>query len=357
MTPRQRVEISLRGGHTDLVPFTMYESKIPQCAAERALRNRGMCIVQRQTNVFTTHTPNVTTRQEVFWQEGRRLTRTIYQTPVGDLTTLHEEAGFTTWWHERMFKSPDDFKAIAFYLRDHQFAPNYAAFTARQEELGEDFILRAGFGLEPLQELISGVSMHMEDFAVQWMENRDEMLKLYELVVANRRKIYPLVAQSPALHANYGGNVVVEMIGPATFEQYYLQHYNEAAEIMHGHGKLIGCHYDDDCRLLAPAIARSELDYVEAFTPAPDTDMTLAEARAAWPGKVLWLNFPSSQHLKPDDRVEQLTFELLEQARCADGLIMGVTEDVPPNRWQQSCAAIMTGLERHARERTEYYRS
>ena len=27
-----------------------------------------------------------------------------------------------------------------------------------------------------------------------------------------------------------------------TFEEYYVPHYNEAAEIMHRHGKLIGCH-------------------------------------------------------------------------------------------------------------------
>ena len=31
MNPRDRVERALRGGHGDRVPFTMYESKIPQC--------------------------------------------------------------------------------------------------------------------------------------------------------------------------------------------------------------------------------------------------------------------------------------------------------------------------------------
>ena len=54
------------------------------------------------------------------------------------------------------------------------------------------------------------------------------------------------------------------------------------------------------------AIAATDLDYIEAFTPAPDTDMTLAEARKAWPDKVLWLNYPSSLHLKSDARVEQV---------------------------------------------------
>ena len=58
---------------------------------------------------------------------------------------------------------------------------------------------------------------------------------------------------------------------------------------MHKKGKLIGCHFDADCMLLSEAIGNTELDDIEAFTPAPDTDMTLAEARKAWPGTVLQL--------------------------------------------------------------------
>ncbi len=38
ITPRQRVETALAGEKVDKVPFTMYERKIPQCAAEREMR-------------------------------------------------------------------------------------------------------------------------------------------------------------------------------------------------------------------------------------------------------------------------------------------------------------------------------
>ena len=187
------------------------------------------------------------------------------------------------------------------------------------------------------------------------MERRDVVLALYEILVENRRKLYPLVAQSPASHANYGGNVTPEIIGRENFEKYYVPHYEEAAEIMHRHGKLIGCHFDANTRLLAPAIAGTALDYVEAFTPAPDTDQSLAEARAAWPGKVLWINFPSSVHTQPDAKVEAVTLDLLEQAGTMDGLLFGVTEDMPPGRWRDSCRAIMSGIERHAREHPGRY--
>ena len=129
----------------------------------------------------------------------------------------------------------------------------------------------------------------------------------------------------------------------------------EAAEVLHRGGKLIGSHHDGNCRLLAEDIAKTDLDYIEAFTPAPDSDMTLADARQAWPDKVLWLNFPSSVHLKPDADVAAAAVDLIDQAGSPDGLIIGITEDMPPRRWRDSCRAIMDGIEQHAAARPALY--
>jgi hypothetical protein len=334
----------------------MYDCMIPPCTTERELRNRGLCIVKRPA-VFTTHRPNVNVYREDVRESGRALTRTHFVTPVGALSTLTEAAGFTTWLLEPMFKSPDDYKALLFMIRDEVYRPDYEAFAMAEKNFGEDGIFRAGFGLEPLQSFISGDYMDTATFCLEWMDRRDDLLKLYDALVEKRRQIYPLVAQSPVGHANYGGNVVPEIIGLETFERYYVPHYNEAAEIMHRHGKLIGCHFDANCRTLAKAIAGTDLDYIEAFTPAPDTDMTLAEARAAWPGKVLWLNFPSSVHLRANEEVTRVTVDLLDQAGRPEGLIMGITEDIPPQRWQESCRAIMDGLDLHAETNPHLYSS
>ena len=50
-----------------------------------------------------------------------------------------------------------------------------------------------------------------------------------------------------------------------------------------------------------------------------------------------------------------LGLDLLEQAGSMDGFLIGVTEDMPQSRWQDSCRAIMQGIERHARERAPRY--
>jgi hypothetical protein len=349
LTPRARVERALAGGRGDRVPFTLYEGFVRPGAGERDLRNRGLCIVNRLP-VWRTHRPHVRSTSHTWEENGRCYTRTQHDTPEGTLMTLTENVGFTLWRHELLLKQPEDYAAIRFLLRDEVYVPDYAPMAQAETEGAGDVICRANFGLEPLQELISGGIMRMEQFCEEWMERRDEVLSLYAILVENRRRIYPLVAASPAGHANYGGNVTPEIIGPRVFREYYLPHYHEAAEIMHRHGKRLGCHLDANNRIIAEAIAETPLDYIEAFTPAPDTDMTLAEARAAWPDKVLWINFPSSAHLQADADIEQLTVALVEEAGGVEGLLFGVTEDMPESRWPHSCQAIMSGLERHTRD-------
>ena len=182
LSPRRRVEAALHGGRADYVPFTIYESMIPQCSVERDLRNRGLCIVHRRS-VYRIHHPHVKIRREVYWEGERELTRTWYETPAGTLTTLDEAADFTAWHHEKMFKSPDDYKALLSLIQDEVYEPDYASYLEAEREAGEDIIFRATFGLEPLQELISGMYMKMETFCLEWMERRDEILKLYAALV------------------------------------------------------------------------------------------------------------------------------------------------------------------------------
>ena len=346
--PLKNVECILRGGNTEIVPFTMYECKIPQCAVERQMRNDGLCIVKR-VPVFNTWHNDVKVTEHTYWENSKRLTRTEYETPVGTVSTLIEFAGFTSWSHEKMFKTPDDYKALLFLIQDEVYEPAYTAVVDAMKAAGDDVIFRGSFGLEPLQSLISGNLMGMQTFCMEWMDNRDEIIKIYNALVKKRREVYPLVAKSPVMHANYGGNVTPEIIGLETFQDYYVQHYNEAAEIMHKHDKLIGCHFDANCKLLAKDIQNTDLDYIEAFTPAPDTDMTLAEARKAWPNKVLWLNFPSSVHLKNADEITDVTINMLNELDSSAGIIMGITEDIPPHIWQTSCKAIMDGLKQISR--------
>jgi hypothetical protein len=342
MTPGERVEAVLRGERADWVPFTVYENWLPRGTVERALRNKGLCVIVRGVNVFRTTSPNVTREQVRYEEDGGTFVRTNVSTPVKELYQVERVSpdGRSAWHVERLFGGPEDYGALEFMIRDREYVPNYEEFERAQEMWGGDGFVRAGIGYSPLQEILFTL-MGVEAFAVEWAERRDEVMRLYDALTESRRKQYPIVAGSPALAANYGGNVSAEVVGLERFEKYYVPHYNEFAGMMHDHGKLVGVHFDANTWAIEEAIGASEIDYVEAFTPRPDGDMGLSEARAAWPDKVLWINFPSSLHLRDADGIEEATRQMLWEAAPGDRLMIGITEEVPPDRWLVSFPAIL----------------
>jgi hypothetical protein len=137
-------------------------------------------------------------------------------------------------------------------------------------------------------------------------------------------------------------------MGRERFEKFVIPLYDEAAEVFHKHGKLVGAHLDGNNRVWADLVAGSGLDYVEAFTPAPDCDMTVTDALEAWPDKVLWINFPSSIHLSSHEEIAQTTRCLVEDAKPGNRFIIGITEDIPEHRWQQNLVTIMDAIEERA---------
>lgn len=339
MSPRQALETVLRGERPDRIVFAIYENKIPRCWAERQLRNRGVCVIERSVPLFTTIHKNVEIESRTFNEDGKSLIRTEYKTPYGTLTHLVEKTQYTSWSHKRLFENKDDYKTLHYLIENTYYKPNYERFMYAQKIDGDDSLYRPSIPGEPLQQLISWY-MGTEKFCMEWCDNQDEILKLYEILADKNRQVYEICANSPALAFNYGGNVVPEIFGVEGFEKYYVPHYNEAAEVLHKKDKLVGVHFDANCKLLSKSIAATKLDYIEAFTPAPSTDMTLAEARQAWPDKVLWINFPSAIHIESNEVVRQTTRDLLNQLDPYDKFLMGITEDVPENRWRESFMAI-----------------
>lgn len=338
LTPRKRVELALRKEYADKVPLTIYESLMPRCTCERKLRDDGLCLISGN-HVYSTTTPNVKQYNEGYFENGIYKQRCFFETPYGALTKVLVPKPGTTWTEKELFSSPDDYRAILFMIQDEVYTEAYAEFARWQDEKGPDFFCRAGLGYEPLQHIMTKI-MGVEAFCLEWMDNRDEILKLYDAMTAQRRKQYKLAAASPALCVQYGGNISPEITGLERFKEYYLPHYQEALEELHKHGKIVGVHLDANNKLLAPEIAKTGLDYVEAFTPPPDCDMGVKEALDMWENKTLWINFPSSVHLAETEVIKAATRQILKEGIPGNRLMIGVTEDIPQNDCQRSMTAI-----------------
>ncbi|MCX7804935.1 MAG: hypothetical protein N3A38_07060 [Planctomycetota bacterium] len=344
MTPRERVLAVLHGEKPDKIPFTIYENKIPQCAAERELRNRGLCIVNRRQKAVLEETPNCVQEMYTYKENGQTLTRTIIRTPVGEVSSVSRPAGFTSWTLERFFKRPEDYKVLRFLVEDTVYRPNYEAFAAAERWMGGDVICRAAVGACPLHHIMV-TWMGVENFSIEWMERRDEILALEAAMRRKLREVYPLLAAAPITHANFGGNETPEVMGPPRYKQFCIPLFDECAGYFRPRGIKLGTHMDGNARAWAADVAACGLDYIEAFTPAPDTDMTLEEALKAWPDKVLWINFPSSLHVADIHAIRKCAREIVDLARQTNRVIIGITEDIPEDRWQGNLLAISEVIE------------
>lgn len=344
MNCAQRIEKVFRGELLDRVPFALKGWRISQCRAERELRNDGLGIIDARS-VYSTHNPNIKAETLHYTENGQTLRRTTIKTPVGDLTSVsrpmaEEKTESTTWLIEPPFKRPEDYKILQFIARDKCYRPAYEGFLKAQSQMdGEAFFKTTAPGMA--LHTIMYTYMDVETFSIEWAERRDELIALHNTMTENQRDIYRIIAQSPALVVQCGGNYASEVLGKQRFSDFVLPHWDEVCDILHEGDKLVGCHLDANNRLWAEEVGASDLDWIEAFSPAPDTDMTVADARAAWPGKTLFINFPSALHLEPPDVVAAHTLQILKDAAPGDRFIVGITENVPENCWRQSFRAIL----------------
>lgn len=348
LTPRARICAALWGELVDRVPLTIYWLMFPRGDAERRLRNEGVAVVER-VPLYRVEMPHVQIVTHEYYEQGVRTLRETVRTPVGEVyATKKLDPNYgTSWWNIDYFiKGPDDYQVMEFMVRDIVYQQNYDAFLLAQERLGDDGYVIGNTEYTPMNKMLYDW-MGVERFALDLHDRPDEFFSLYWLLREKQREMYRVCAGSPAEMIIYGGNIHQDMVGLKRFQQYYLPCLNEFADHLHERGKLSACHLDAPMATLMPAVAGSRIDVIEAFTPVPTCDVTVAEARAAWAGKVIWLNFPSSVHVEPPERIRDETLRILHEAVPGDRFLIGITEDIPENCWRASLTAISQTILEH----------
>ena len=328
MTPRARVLTALAGGMPDRVPFVIWNNKLPNDTITRQLLELEACIVTKST-VYERTTPGIEVEtQELEPVDGFSRYRRIFHTPAGDLSTEERVVPGTVWYEKMLFTDPREYDALEALISSKAYTPCFDRYLADDTKYGEQSLGRPETIYTPIQDLIC-LYMGMEAFFMEWSgRRRDRLMKLCEVVAEDRRKRLSVVADSPAHYAVVEANVVAEVTGPERFAKYHVPYIEEACELLHARGKYAAGHFDANSRLLADSIAGTSLDLIESFTPPPECDLPLAEARRVWSEKAIEMNFPSSIHLGGPKRVRQVAGELLREAAPGDRFIFGLCENI-----------------------------
>ena len=154
-------------------------------------------------------------------------------------------------------------------------------------------------------------------------------------------EIYELAAKAPAEVFQAADNISSIVVGPDRFRRYCMPCYERHSAILAAGGKRhFLVHMDGRLASIAALVGQSSFSIVEAMTPPPMGDVSVAEARQLWPGKALWLNFTSSVHVESDETIAAHTRQLIEEAGTRRGFAIGITEDVPADHWARSYPII-----------------
>jgi hypothetical protein len=138
--------------------------------------------------------------------------------------------------------------------------------------------------------------------------------------------------------------VTATIISPRLFERFVAPVYRRVMPAMRAAGKIPIAHYDGSNRPLMKAISQTDLPVIEAFTPPPMGDLRLSEARAAWPEKVIGINFPGFLFVEPFETIRAYTLDLLREGGQGGRFYLGCTEDFPMHEFEKTFTAMHDAL-------------
>lgn len=330
----------------DRIPWMDLGGCFPRGSIEREARNMGLGILESAWP-YDIEMPHVKSEQKL---NGAIMERT-YHTPkrsvkvkwnvkfgisgigmVGEFYPIVWRINVPLpWIIEHPIKTLDDYEAVRFMIEDAVYVPNYKSLLDLEQRLGSDGLVMARIERSPIQKMFIQL-MGTQRFCIDLYRHQKEIDGLYQTILEKDREAWRIAADSPAKVIWLSDNIDGVVISPRIFEKYHLPCYNELARLMHRKGKIVSVHMDGRLKSLAPLIARMEIDAIDAFTPPPMGDLSVAEAKSVWGDKfTIFMNFPLSVYLQGEEATKKYTLELIRGIAPGYGWIIGLTEDVSYN--------------------------
>ncbi len=352
---RSRMDAILSGQKTDMIPAAFrldkwYNARVAEnnmpaefasCSClDDVYAILGLANPARLAKVFKWQL-----RKPVEYKEhcqGDLITK-IWHTPKGDLQMIqkHTESdkafGLMPCTVEYPLKSLDDYPAYKFLLSHTDSVPDYEGYTKYDNYIGQAGLPMVILGEIPFHSWLGHWAgyqagyMHLFDWP-------DVVLEVVEVANKNYRKMWKVVADSPARFVMHGVNFDISTTPLNIYKEYFFPYLNDFCKLMHSAGKLVACHADGNNINLLDIIKETGFDAADCFACAPMVECTIEQARQAWKDKVtIWGGIPSPL-LEPSSSFEQLKSHmeyLYSVIAPGDRFIAAIADQVMPTAtWQ-----------------------
>lgn len=342
MNVRERIEAFWSGERPDQVPYTIYWNEWRHTANDPAwtpLYAAGLGVTW-YLRTFAANWRGVEVFDEQHEEEGRTVRRQVRRTAVGEITATWEDG-----WNRKYFlETAADYRVMTHIVEHTDISPCYETYAAQAAALPPWGIAIPELWRTPLQQILVDFA-GLENLSWHLVEYEEEVRRLYAALLASFRRIVEVVARGPGRYLSNLENFTAETLGPRRFREFLLPVYEEFFPMLHAAGKIVGCHYDGRLASCRSLIAGAPIDLIESLTPPPEGDLTLAEARAAWPEKLFWSNLNVGCYALPPSELRNLVLRRVAEA-APDGrrLAFEVSEQYPSN-WRDAMPVVLAALQ------------
>lgn len=357
---RTRINAVLHQETPDQIPFVPYDNLVPRGDFERMLRNRGMGLCLRRSTIWE-ETPHVSVETK---NEGDIAVR-IYHTPKGDLTTRSKthvgriKDDDLDLDVEGLVKGVEDYAAAIFMIDDTILHLDGSILADATRDIGTDGIVRDS-GLQPpygATRYLYGGASGLSNWAQDQHDHPGEFEDLVQAVIRREEKRLELIESSPAEFISLGD--LDGTWGPEKIRRYDLPLYKKWVPRLKAKGKITALHaHANNLSHFKGLVPEIGCDVIEAFTPTPVGDLSLADARAAW-GKdtIIWINFPETIFWSGAEATLQYTHDLIRSDLPGNRLVFGFTEmgtwgamtDEMERIFKDGTLAIMDAIDEYGR--------
>jgi uroporphyrinogen-III decarboxylase len=346
MNNRERMLAIMAGEPPDRIPWIprpeiWYQAHKRQGTLPQDFQGLSLQEVRHQLGMGTWHNMPIYRTElrdvETHIQQHGRDTVTEYVTPRGTVSTRYresehlEEHGMIGQTVEKMIKGPEDYAVVEYLIQHTEIIPEYDAFRAQEEAIGDDGYPMVYSAMDPISQLMldyvgyNQVYYHLHDYPKQ-------VARISEVLEEQAARIQQVVLDSPARLVMCGSHFSSMMTPPKIFRQ-MMPYYQSFSERLHQQDKLLVCHADADTSLLLELLVEAGYDLMDSFVTAPMVPVTLAQARAVFGERVIvWGGLPSTLLCDPttDEEFEDYMMYLFQTIAPGDAFILAVADNIMP---------------------------
>lgn len=286
----------------------------------------------REGKIFKKYISNVDIKEEFIGSELHR----YMVTKVGTVKEVlvkdpdFPESGYIR--KEHFIKGSDDYRIMKFVEEHTRYEPDYEAYKAYDEQIGEDGFPLCIIGDIPMNTIIRDWLGYEKGY-LELYDHEDEIASLNSVMLENMTNMQKIVLESPARLFLHGMHFDTQMTPPSFFKKYMVSYFQDFCTKLKAESKWLAIHEDGDAVLLLDLIKEAQIPVVDCFATYPMVSCSLRNSIRTWKDSVvIWGGIPSILlcNATVDDELFESYLSEFQKLEHEARIIAAVSDNVMP---------------------------